>query len=89
MCYQYYYWCKYLNTQVYCNGVCAGCIRNTDNFQNNYIQQFNYECPDCHGKFNNPNNKLVEEVNYGLTHCPKTSYYTYVCPFCGRIMKGL
>jgi len=77
MCYQYYYWCKYLNAQVYCNGVCAGCIRNTDNFSNNYPQQFNYECPDCHGKFNQPSIPAV------------TSSIYYKCPFCGRFMEGL
>jgi hypothetical protein len=40
-------------------------------------QQFNYECPDCHGKF-----------NYAVIPVITSSLY-YKCPFCGRTMEGL
>jgi ribosomal protein L37AE/L43A len=42
------------------------------------IQQFNYECPDCKGKFNNS-----VYVDNG------TSAFVWKCPFCGRKMEGL
>lgn len=38
----------------------------------------NYECPDCHGKFNEP--------SYGSGY---QNNLTPKCPFCGKIMKGL
>jgi len=41
-------------------------------------QQFNYECPDCHGKFN-----IAAYVNDG------TSTFSWRCPFCGRKLEGL
>jgi len=37
------------------------------------VVYFGYECPDCHGRFNNP-----------VVKCLKS-----VCPFCGRHMKGV
>jgi len=56
---------------------CIECISFCKNNQPIH-QQFNYECPDCHGKFNIPGYK-----NDG------TSAFTQVCPFCNRKMEGL
>ena len=42
-----------------------------------YQPQFNYECPDCKGKFMTPARDMMT-----ATGNPR-------CPFCGREMKGL
>ena len=54
-------------------GLCIYCEQE----QITYPQQFNYECPDCHGKFNQPSIPSV------------TSSIYYKCPFCGRFMEVL
>lgn len=41
--------------------------------------KMNYECPDCHGKFNSP------AIEYPTTSTKLISK----CPFCGRLMLGL
>jgi len=75
-------WCNYKQSEVNCNGMCYGCSYNPYSNPNgityNYFSQLNYECPECHGKFNFPAYK-----NNG------TSILTQLCPFCGRIMEGL
>ena len=43
----------------------------------NLINNFDFECPNCHAKFNQPSIPL-----------PSSSMY-YKCPFCGMIMEGL
>jgi len=52
--------------------------RKNDNFK------FNYECPQCHGKFNCPSLDCTE----GNTTF-KGIYKNYRCPFCGLKMVGL
>jgi hypothetical protein len=56
---------------------CIECVSFWKNIQPVQQQQFNYECPDCHGKFNQPSYPAV------------TSSICYKCPFCGRLMEGL
>jgi hypothetical protein len=71
-------YCHYVNNETGCKGVCQGCSFNPYSNPNGlsylYPQQFNYECPHCHGKFNYPSYK---------------NGYTQVCPFCGLKMEGL
>ena len=73
--------CQYGHGEVSCNGMCYGCsynpYSNPTGITYIYPQQFNYECPDCHGKF-----------NYAAIPAITSSLY-YKCPFCGRIMEGL
>lgn len=59
-----------------CSGVCIDCPYG---FNPNFLmsQTFNYECPDCHGKFNIPATPGV------------SSTCLYKCPFCGKVMEGL
>jgi hypothetical protein len=88
-------YCPYKNTEVDscpdcgCNGCSYYPYSNPDGLTYPYSQQFNYECPDCHGKFNYANYTIITEINYGITGCPKSIRYAYVCPFCGKEMKGL
>lgn len=71
-------YCYYLNRECgvtnyeYCINSCKYWDKKSSS-----IQQFNYECPDCHGRFNQPSIPAV------------TSSLFYKCPFCGRIMEGL
>jgi len=45
-----------------------------------YVEtKFNYECPDCHGRFNYPSYKTQGTNAFGTQHCP----------FCDKQMKGL
>lgn len=60
-----------------CNGICTACPYGCMPFAP-FQEQFNYECPDCHGKFNEPS-----VIYYGETAFKK------LCPFCGKVMKGL
>lgn len=39
-----------------------------------YVETFNYECPDCHGKFNKPS--------------PCYNPLGWQCPFCAKQLKG-
>lgn len=55
--------------------------------------EFKYECPDCHGKFNEAIYKFMTSK---IREIGKTNIVTetplghrYVCPFCERIMEGL
>ena len=68
-------YCNYLNGECYSGINCVDCYY----YKLNYapLSQFNYECPDCHGKFNYPSIPSV------------TSSIYYKCPFCGRLMEGL
>lgn len=59
-----------------CNGICESCPYGCTPFPP-ISQVFNYECPDCHGKFNQPSVPAV------------TSSLYYRCPFCGRHMPGI
>ena len=67
-------WCYLANQECY-QVTCYGCT--LFNPKNYIQQQFNYECPDCHGKF-----------NYSATPAV-TSDISYKCPFCGRKMVGI
>ena len=74
-------YCSYKNTEVNCSGNCYGCSFSPNSNPDGLtypIKQFNYECPDCHGKFN-----TAVCVNDG------TSAFVWGCPFCGRLMEGL
>jgi len=59
------------------NNMCSKCY----NLYNDI--EFNYKCPECNGKFNQPACNCTEEGTsiVGLTN--------YRCPFCGFRMKGL
>jgi hypothetical protein len=57
------YYC-YNCQRWYCDIICPDCA-----------SFLNYECPDCHGKFNTPN------MIYGTL--------TKICPWCGKEMKGV
>ena len=65
-------WC-YLSQIECCQADCDGCFY--DNFPINL--SFNYECPDCHGKFSYASYKYIDNK------------YIFGCPFCGRTMEGL
>jgi hypothetical protein len=68
-------YCNYLQGECY-GGTCNGCCYR---FPSKVpIQEFNYECPDCHGKFNYPAFIIIRQ-----------SVFEYKCPFCNRIMGGL
>ena len=54
---------------------CQYCPSLSKNIWDN--SQFNYECPNCRGKFNNPTIPAVYSSLY------------YKCPFCGMLMEGL
>jgi len=71
--YKFCYHCQtyYIHT---IEGRCSVCCNL--NYPNNI--QFNYECPDCKGKFNTP-----AYVSNG------TSAFVWKCPFCGRKLEGL
>jgi len=57
-------------------GLCYYCEQGQITYS--YPQQFDYECPDCHGKFNQP--AMPPTVSSSIC---------YKCPFCGRIMEGM
>ncbi len=79
------------NSYYYMLGICKRCGQYTEirsdtkkcyNCQNEQVYYnspplFNYECPDCKGKFNSPAIPAV------------SSSIIYKCPFCGRLMQGL
>lgn len=46
------------------------------------IFEFAYQCPNCHGKFNEPAYKSSKN-----TAC--SVHYHWECPFCGMEMIGL
>ena len=71
-----------------CNGICTACPYGCMPFAP-FQEQFKYECPECHGKFNEAIYKTTTIVNYGLIGCPTELIYRYVCPFCSKIMEGL
>jgi predicted amidophosphoribosyltransferase len=67
-------WCNICQRNtIHKNGVCTGCYPQVE-----FNPQFNYECPECHGKFNTPG-----YINYG------NSVFVWKCPFCGRKLEGL
>ncbi|MFH0806067.1 MAG: hypothetical protein V1901_04280 [Patescibacteria group bacterium] len=69
--------CLYTQSDKFCSGTCqSGCPYGFE-FGSYTKIEFNYECPDCKGKFNSPAIPAV------------TSSIVYKCPFCGRIMKGI
>jgi len=70
-------WCHYFQIDRDCSGVCTACPYGYKVFPDYYSQSFNYECPDCHGRFNF---SAIPSV---------TSSLVYKCPFCGKEMKGL
>jgi len=65
----------------------------------NVPQSFNYECPDCHGKFTTPVSEETGEtelMDIKEIGTPDVIIYQkivpvlrYVCPFCERLLKGL
>ena len=59
------------------NGNCFDCGQRLDYII--YPIDFNYQCPDCQGKFNEPH-IIPESPNI------KAEYH---CPFCGLVMKGI
>ena len=68
-------WCTICQrVTIFKNGVCTSCYPQVE------FQQFNYECPECHGKFNYPAISYTNTTN---------NYLIYKCPFCGQIMEGL
>lgn len=69
-------WCYYFHLERDCQGICGNCPYGYNPFPSVQIQ-FNYECPSCHGKFNQPSVPLVAASLY------------YRCPHCGRHMSGL
>ncbi len=73
-------YCPYINGECYQENInCLNCSNYQVYWQRILFpaQYFNYECPDCHGKFNQPAIPTV------------TSSIYYKCPFCGRAMEGL
>lgn len=66
------------NVDYFIDGVCPNCFNLSTPYAPAFNLTFNYECPDCKGRFNAPS------YGSGLTNCvaPK-------CPFCGRTMIGL
>ena len=43
---------------------------------------YNYKCPVCHGKFNQPAYHVAQSTTVNMTGV------TYHCPFCNLEMKG-
>ncbi len=81
-------WCWFTNQERACFGTCqSGCPYGYEMGLSH--SNFNYECPNCKGKFN------VAVYEYcpisGITDGGGNSSgrYAYVCPFCGQEMKGL
>lgn len=77
------------------NHVCPNCGRYVDQNTIHYCYYtypnqvgFNYECPDCRGKFNNAILKS-ELVNADANYNGGYYRYYYICPFCGKEMVGL
>jgi rRNA maturation endonuclease Nob1 len=71
--------CPYVEYFFECSSInyCDKCCVNPNSYAHNRFfeeSKFNYECPACKGKFNNPANSL------------KSNFY--ICPFCGEEMKG-
>jgi hypothetical protein len=77
------YFCN-KDTKHNCNGNCIECGGNNypscticDNDSLiSPLATFNYECPDCHGRFNQP----------AIDYC-SSSANSCKCPFCGRKMQ--
>lgn len=91
-------YCQFINSYISCNGICTGCSYNPYSNPNggsfNPPSQFNYECPECHGKFNSATYRWIsteiKEIGSDTVIGNKgQGYYAFICPFCGRIMKGL
>ena len=92
-------YCSFLNGECYYQQ-CLSCCHYLDSCSAIlYPQQFNYECPDCHGKFTTPVSEETGEtelMDIKEIGTPNVIVYQkivpvlrYVCPFCGRLMKGL
>lgn len=65
-------WCKSKHND--CPNDCTTCQFNSTK----KIKQFNYECPNCNGKFQYPNYKK-----------PGISAHLWRCPFCDIAMLGI
>lgn len=77
-------WCYRHNVECYSsNNYCNNC-----SYEFSQILQFNYECPNCKGKFNYSVCKQIL-VDAGMYYQGGHYEYHYVCPFCGRLMEGL
>jgi len=68
-------YCPHVKLERDCMGICKECPYGYCFYPDTC--SFNYECPDCHGKFNQPSVPTV------------TSSLYYRCPFCGRHMPGI
>ena len=80
-------WCDYIDDECDNLNNCLECISYKSYWQRvTPATQFNHECPDCHGKFNQPTHKQIFMFDGQIITTP---YFTSVCPFCGREMKGL
>lgn len=79
------YWCNYINN--YCS--LAYCMGEACMYYPKKIESFNYECPDCHGRFASAVYKFIPTIPSIKNGTDSTAHYGYVCPFCGREMKGL
>ena len=80
--------CKHLSREVNCDLQCDTCSSNPNKvIASTSVQSFNYECPDCHGKFNQPVIKQIPQVNCSDTGVAWKIIHN--CPFCGRLMEGL
>lgn len=78
-------WCEKHHMTMDCEGDCwNNCL---PSYQ---LQQFNYECPDCHGKFNMPIYKYFSiPISRTDGNLSSIGHYSWVCPFCERKMEGL
>lgn len=88
MCYDNYqagYYCQYCGTFIpygtyhYCLNNWTTPITQTGNI----VPIRNYKCPKCKGEFNESAYRRIRLKDSTGT------YGKYVCPFCGKEMKGL
>jgi len=77
---------KFSNTLY--DGLCYDCWQAEDRMYDELIYnppEFNYECPECKGRYNIPAFDGTTEEGTSLAGTNK--YYR--CPFCGFKMEGL
>lgn len=87
-------YCDYLNGGCCYGGTsCTSCVHYLNYWKNineSSPVSFNYECPDCHGKFNMPIYKYFSiPISRTDRNLSSIGYYSWVCPFCERKMEGL